>query len=94
MRSRQPQVDELRGQLNALGAGRGSVVLVTGPAGSGKTALLAEAASLAEGASRTILLRTTSRTSAETVALLTRFWSRLGFTATFAPDAAEAGADR
>ena len=46
LRSRQPQVDELRGQLNALGAGRGSVVLVTGPAGSGKTTLLAEAASL------------------------------------------------
>ena len=45
--SRQPQVDLLRGQLNALGAGRGSVVLVTGPAGSGKTTLLAEAASLA-----------------------------------------------
>ena len=37
----------LRGQLTALGAGRGSVVLVTGPAGSGKTTLLAEAASLA-----------------------------------------------
>ena len=37
----------LRGQLNALRAGRGSVVLVTGPAGSGKTTLLAEAASLA-----------------------------------------------
>ena len=37
----------LRGQLNALGAGRGSVVLVTGPAGWGKTTLLAEAASLA-----------------------------------------------
>ena len=47
LRSRQPQIDVLRGQLNALGAGRGSVVLVTGPAGSGKTTLLAEAASLA-----------------------------------------------
>ena len=47
LRSRQPQVDALRGQLNTLGAGRGSVVLVTGPAGSGKTTLLAEAASLA-----------------------------------------------
>ena len=47
LRNRQPQVDALRGQLNALGAGRGSVVLVTGPAGSGKTTLLAEAASLA-----------------------------------------------
>jgi DNA-binding NarL/FixJ family response regulator/energy-coupling factor transporter ATP-binding protein EcfA2 len=47
LRSRQPQVDLLRGQLSALGAGRGSVVLVTGPAGSGKTTLLAEAVSLA-----------------------------------------------
>ena len=47
LRSRQPQVDALREQLNTLGAGRGSVVLVTGPAGSGKTTLLAEAASLA-----------------------------------------------
>jgi predicted ATPase len=40
-------VDVLRGQLDALGAGRSSVVLVTGPAGSGKTTLLSEAASLA-----------------------------------------------
>jgi DNA-binding NarL/FixJ family response regulator/energy-coupling factor transporter ATP-binding protein EcfA2 len=47
LRSRQPQVDVLRGQLTALRAGRGSIVLVTGPAGSGKTTLLAEAASLA-----------------------------------------------
>jgi predicted ATPase len=37
----------LRGQLDVLGAGRGSVVLVAGPAGAGKTMLLAEAASLA-----------------------------------------------
>ncbi len=37
----------LRGQLDALGAGRGSVVLVSGPAGAGKTMLLAESASLA-----------------------------------------------
>lgn len=37
----------LRGQLDVLGAGRGSVVLVTGPAGAGKTTLMDEAASLA-----------------------------------------------
>jgi predicted ATPase len=47
LRGREPQVDVLRGQLKALGAGRGSVVLVTGPAGAGKTMLLSEAASLA-----------------------------------------------
>jgi ATP/maltotriose-dependent transcriptional regulator MalT len=47
LHSRQPQVDVLRGQLSALGAGHGSVVIVTGPAGVGKTTLLAEAVSLA-----------------------------------------------
>jgi 3-hydroxybutyryl-CoA dehydrogenase len=52
-------------------------------------AIAAEASSLAEGASSEILLRTTSKTSAETVALVTRFWSRLGFNPTFAPDPAE-----
>jgi predicted ATPase len=46
LRGREPQVDVLRGQLSALSAGRGSVVLVTGSAGAGKTTLLAEAASL------------------------------------------------
>jgi 3-hydroxybutyryl-CoA dehydrogenase len=52
-------------------------------------AIAAEASSLAEGASSEILLRTTSKTSAETVALVARFWSRLGFNPTFAPDPAE-----
>ena len=47
LRSRQPQVDVVRRQLKALAAGRGSVVLVTGPAGIGKTTLLGEAAGLA-----------------------------------------------
>src|SRR5580692_6135021 len=45
--------------------------------------IVAEAASLAEAGSGEIPVRTTSRTSAETVALLTHFWSRLGFTASF-----------
>jgi 3-hydroxybutyryl-CoA dehydrogenase len=49
-------------------------------------AIAQEAASLAEGASSEILLRTTSKTSPETVVLLTRFWSRLGFAATFSLD--------
>jgi predicted ATPase len=40
-------VDVLRGQLTALGAGRGSVMLVSGPPGAGKTTLLAEAATRA-----------------------------------------------
>jgi AAA ATPase domain len=40
-------VDVLRGQLTALGAGRGGVMLISGPPGAGKTTLLAEAATLA-----------------------------------------------
>ena len=47
LRGRQPQVDVLRRQLDALAAGRGGVTLLTGPAGAGKTTLLAEAARLA-----------------------------------------------
>jgi len=47
LRGRQPQVDALRGQLDALAAGRGGVVLLRGAAGAGKTTLLAEAARLA-----------------------------------------------
>ena len=52
-------------------------------------AIAQEASSLAEGGSGEIHIRTTSQTSAETVALLTRFWSRLGFTATFALEASD-----
>src|SRR5215468_5712658 len=47
LRGRHPQVDALRGQLDALAAGRGGVVLLRGPAGMGKSTLLAEAARLA-----------------------------------------------
>jgi len=47
LHSRQPELDALRGQLTALRAGNGSVVVVTGPAGLGKTTLLAEAIRLA-----------------------------------------------
>jgi DNA-binding NarL/FixJ family response regulator len=50
LHSRQPQVDVLRGQLSALRAGHGSVVIVSGPAGVGKTTLLAEAVRLAADA--------------------------------------------
>jgi 3-hydroxybutyryl-CoA dehydrogenase len=53
-------------------------------------AIAHEASSLAEGAGSEILLRTTSKTSTETVDLLTRFWTRLGFKTIFALDPAEA----
>ena len=52
-------------------------------------AIAAEASSLAIGESRSILLRTTSRTAPETVAALDHFWRALGFTPTFEPDPAE-----
>lgn len=38
------------------------------------------------GAKPKILLRTTARTSAETIALLTRFWQKLGFIPVFEPE--------
>ena len=52
-------------------------------------AIAAEASSLAANASTAILLRTTSKTSPETVALVENFWRQLGFTPSFAPDPAE-----
>ena len=52
-------------------------------------AIAAEASSLTAGASAEILLRTTSRTTPATVALVEDFWHRLGFTPAFAPDQAE-----
>jgi 3-hydroxybutyryl-CoA dehydrogenase len=52
-------------------------------------AIAQEALSLAEGGSGEIHIRTTSQTSSETVVLLTRFWSRLGFTATFTLEASD-----
>ncbi len=56
-------------------------------------AIAAEASSLAAGAATEILIRTTSRTNAETVAILDRFWRRLGFVPTFLPDPAENSTD-
>jgi 3-hydroxybutyryl-CoA dehydrogenase len=53
-------------------------------------AIAQEASSLAEGGCSEILLRTTGKTSAETVALVARFWGRLGFTPTFSRDPSEA----
>jgi DNA-binding NarL/FixJ family response regulator len=44
---REPQVEALRGQLDALLAGRGGTVLVSGLAGMGKTALLDAAETMA-----------------------------------------------
>jgi 3-hydroxybutyryl-CoA dehydrogenase len=52
-------------------------------------AIAAEASSLAANAGGEILLRTTSRTSPETVALVDHFWRQLGFTPRFEPDPAE-----
>ena len=52
-------------------------------------AIAAEAAALAGDAGGEILLRTTSRTAPETVALLERFWRRLGFSPVFEADAGE-----
>src|ERR1700743_1441091 len=40
LRGREPQVEALRGQLDALLAGQGGTVLVSGLAGMGQTALL------------------------------------------------------
>ena len=51
-------------------------------------AIAAEASALAGNAGTEILLRTTTRTAPETVALLTHFWRQLGFTPTFEPDPA------
>ena len=53
-------------------------------------AIVAEASSLAEKAGAEILLQTTSRTSVATVALINRFWTRLGFAPVFEADPAEA----
>jgi 3-hydroxybutyryl-CoA dehydrogenase len=55
-------------------------------------AIAAEASSLAEGAGSEILLRTTSKTSAATLDLVTRFFVRLGFIPSIERDPAEAPA--
>ena len=49
-------------------------------------AIAAEASSLAGNPGTQILLRTTTKTSPETVALLDSFWRRLGFTPVFAEE--------
>lgn len=55
-------------------------------------AIAAEASSLADHPASQILLRTTTKTSLETVSLLTRFWGQLGFSPTFEPDPTEQAA--
>jgi 3-hydroxybutyryl-CoA dehydrogenase len=52
-------------------------------------AIAIEARDLAQSVGSRLLLRSTSKTSAETVAMLTDFWQRLGFSPKFAPDPAE-----
>ena len=52
-------------------------------------AIAQEASSLAANAGGEILLRTTSRTSPETVALVEHFWRQLGFTPRFELDPEE-----
>ena len=52
-------------------------------------AIAAQASALSAGAATRILLRTTTRTSPETVSILDQFWRRIGFTPTFAPDPTE-----
>jgi DNA-binding CsgD family transcriptional regulator len=47
LRGRQVQIETLRGQLDAVRAGRGGIVLVTGLAGMGKSVLLAEVEDMA-----------------------------------------------
>jgi hypothetical protein len=53
-------------------------------------AIVREASSLHEGAGGEILLRKTSKTSSDVIELLERFWSCLGFVATFERDQTEA----
>ena len=52
---RQAQLDALRGRLGALRAGHGGTVLVTGPAGLGKTALIDVIAAEARAGGLTVL---------------------------------------
>ena len=52
-------------------------------------AIAVEASALAAGSAPEILLRTTRRTSPETVALVRCFWQELGFTPTFTSDPAK-----
>jgi DNA-binding NarL/FixJ family response regulator len=47
LRGRQVQIETLRGQIDAMRAGRGGVVVIWGLAGLGKTVLLAEAEEMA-----------------------------------------------
>jgi len=50
-------------------------------------AIAAEARDLTGNSGAEILLRTTARTTPETIALVENFWRRLGFTPTFQQEA-------
>jgi DNA-binding CsgD family transcriptional regulator/RecA/RadA recombinase len=49
LRGREDELDLIRSQVLVLGQGRGSVTVIEGPPGSGKTRLLAEAVDIARG---------------------------------------------
>ena len=49
LRGREDELDLIRSQVLVLGQGRGSVTVIEGPPGSGKTRLLAEAIEIARG---------------------------------------------
>jgi 3-hydroxybutyryl-CoA dehydrogenase len=57
-------------------------------------AIAENASHLAEAAGRDVVLQTTSKTSADAAALLTRFFTSLGFTVAFGLDPAEAQLSR
>jgi predicted ATPase len=55
------ELEELDAEIERVGAGQGSLVLVEGPAGIGKSRLLAEARRRADGSMRVLSARGSER---------------------------------